>query len=147
MTTSVSPGLRSGPAGHARRAAERGHAEHDPLRPARVSACDRHSGLVQALVQGEHVVDLGLRRDGERDDEGLGLGSRRGEVAEVDGGRAVPEVAPVEEVEPEVDVLDERVLRDDELSELRRVVLDALRQAAALELGQQADLTELREPH
>ena len=46
-----------------------------------------------------------------------------------------------------MDVLDERVLRDDEVADLRRVVLDALREPAPLELGQQADLTELREPH
>jgi hypothetical protein len=30
---------------------------------------------------------------------------------------------------------------------LRRIVLDALRQATPLELGQQADLTQLRELH
>ena len=53
-----------------------------------------------------------------------------------------------EPVEAEVDALDERVLGDDEpAGELRRVVLDARDQAAALELGQQAELTELREPH
>ena len=47
-----------------------------------------------------------------------------------------------------MDALDERVLRDDEAAvELRRVVLDPLREPAPLELGQQAELTELREPH
>ena len=47
-----------------------------------------------------------------------------------------------------MDALDERVLGDDELAgELRGVVLDSLREAAPLELGQQADLTDLREPH
>ena len=46
-----------------------------------------------------------------------------------------------------MDPLDERVLRDDELPELRGVVLDPLREAAPLELGQQAGLTDLREPH
>ena len=51
------------------------------------------------------------------------------------------------QVEPEVDALDERVLGDDELAELRRVVLDSLGEPALLELGQQAELTELREPH
>ena len=113
----------------------------------RVSARDRHSGLVQALVQGQDVVELGVRGDRERDDERLGLGPGGGEVAEVDGRRPVAQLPPAEEVETEVDVLDERVLRDDELADLRRVVLDALGEPAPLELGQQAYLTELREPH
>ena len=140
-------GSGSRAARHAARAAERRHAEQYSVGAGRVSARDRHARLVQALVQGEDVVELGVRGDGERDDERLGLGSRRGEVAEVDGGRAVARVAPPEEVEAEVDALDERVLRDDELADLRRVVLDALGEPAALELGQQAYLTELREPH
>ena len=49
---------------------------------------------------------------------------------------------------PEVHALDERVLRDDEpVRELRRVVLDPLSQPALLELGEEAQLTDLREPH
>ena len=44
--------------------------------------------------------------------------------------------------------LDERVLRDHEPSgELRRVVLDADDQPAALELREEPELTELRKPH
>ena len=44
--------------------------------------------------------------------------------------------------------LDERVLGDDEaVPELRRVVLDPLCQPAPLELGEEAQLTDLREPH
>ena len=55
---------------------------------------------------------------------------------------------PVEQVEAEVHALDERVLCDDEpVAELCRVVLDPLREAALLQLGEQAELTELREPH
>ena len=47
-----------------------------------------------------------------------------------------------------MDALDERVLRDDEsVAELGRVVLDPAREAPPLELGQQAELAELREPH
>ncbi len=47
-----------------------------------------------------------------------------------------------------MDVLDESVLCDDAASvELRGVILDLAREAAALQLGQEADLTELREPH
>ena len=60
-----------------------------------------------------------------------GLRPRRREVAEVDRRRAPPEVAPAHPVEPEVDALDERVLRDDESVDLRRVVLDPLRRARA----------------
>ena len=44
--------------------------------------------------------------------------------------------------------LDERVLRDDEPSgQLRGVVLDPLRKPSLLELGEEAELTDLREPH
>ena len=44
--------------------------------------------------------------------------------------------------------LDEHVLRDDEpVAELGCVVLDAEDQAALLELRQEPELTELREPH
>ena len=47
-----------------------------------------------------------------------------------------------------MDALDERVLCDDEpVAELCRVVFDPLREAALLQLGEQAELTELREPH
>ena len=147
MTTRLSPGLAPAAAGHAVRAPKRRHAEQYALGASRVSPRDRNSRLVQALVQGQDVVELRLRGECERDDERLRLGSRRGEVAEVDGRRPVAQLAPAEEVETEVDVLDERVLRDDELTDLRRVVLDALGEPAAFELGQQAYLTELREPH
>ena len=44
--------------------------------------------------------------------------------------------------------LDERVLCDDEpVPELRGVVLDSPGQASPLELGQEAELTDLRELH
>jgi len=47
-----------------------------------------------------------------------------------------------------VHALDERVLGDDEaVSELGRVVLDPLRQPSPLELGEEAALTDLREPN
>jgi hypothetical protein len=47
-----------------------------------------------------------------------------------------------------VDVLDEPVLRDDDpAGKLGRVVLDCLRETTALELLEQAELAELREPH
>ena len=47
-----------------------------------------------------------------------------------------------------MDALDEGVLRGDEpAAEVRSVVLDPGDQPAALELREQAELTELREPH
>jgi hypothetical protein len=47
-----------------------------------------------------------------------------------------------------VNPLDEGILGDDQpLAELRRIVSDAPRETAALQLGEQAELTELREPH
>ena len=47
-----------------------------------------------------------------------------------------------------MDILDECVLRHDHAArELCRVVLDARDQSLPLELGEQAELTDLREPH
>src|SRR5439155_17000207 len=67
---------------------------------------------------------------------------------QVDCGCAKAELAPGQPVEAEVNAFDEHVLGDDEPgAELRRIVLDADDQAATLELGQEAELTELREPH
>jgi hypothetical protein len=46
-----------------------------------------------------------------------------------------------------VDALDERVLRDDDaVVELGGIVLDVAREAAPLELGEQAGLAEVSEP-
>jgi len=47
-----------------------------------------------------------------------------------------------------VNLLNDRVLRDDKTPvELSGVVLDLLREAASLELGQQAELSQLSEMH
>ncbi len=47
-----------------------------------------------------------------------------------------------------MDILDERVLRDDQARfELGSVVPDLLSEAPALQLGEQAELAELRQPH
>ncbi len=84
----------------------------------------------------------------EADDEAVGHGPGRREVAEVNGGGAEAEVAPGDPVEPEVDILDERVLCDDAaVVELGGVVLDPLHEPAPLELREQAELAEVREPH
>src|SRR5207249_6033598 len=90
----------------------------------------------------------GPGRCAERHEECLGLRAEGGQVAEVDRGRLVPELAVGRPVEPEVDALEERVLGDHEVaSETRGVVLDSPREAAALELGEEPELPELREPH
>ena len=46
-----------------------------------------------------------------------------------------------------MDALDERVLRDDQPFDLRGVVLDAEREAAALELAEQPELADLVQRH
>ena len=135
-------------AGNARRAAQRGDGEVEALGGRRVAAEHRHAGLVQAFVELEHVLEPRLGRCAEADDQPLGLGARGGEIAEVDRRGAVAQLAVARPGEPEVHLLDERVLRDDEAAfELGGVVLDPAREAPALELVQQAELAELREPH
>ena len=136
---------RPAPARHAVAPAERGDAQHDRLGRGQVTADDRHARLGDPLVELDHVGHACRRRHGERDHERLGLGARCGEVAEARGGGAPAELAPADPVEPEVDVLDDRVLRDDQpAGELGGVVPDIDDQTAILELGQQAELTELR---
>ena len=83
----------------------------------------------------------------ERDDQRERIGAAGGEIAEIGRSGPEPEVAPGEEVEAKVHALDQRVLRHDEPVDLRCIVLDALRQPAPLELGEQAELPRLVEPH
>ena len=139
------PGLRARAARHAVRAAERGHGQDDAVGARRVAAAHRHAALVQAGVELEHVLELGLRREPERDEESERIGSRGGEVADVDGRGPRAELAPAQEVEAEVDALDEHVLRDDEAVDDRGVVLDPLREPPPLELGEQPELADLPE--
>ena len=57
------------------------------------------------------------------------------------------EVAPRDPVEPEVDALDEHVLRDDPPScKLGGVVLDPLGETATLQLREQPELADVSEP-
>ena len=83
----------------------------------------------------------------ERDHEARRLGARGGEVAEIHSRGAKAEIAKRDPVETEVHALDERVLRDDQAVDLCRVVLDRLSEPAALQLGEEAELAEVREPH
>ena len=142
MTTSTSPG-RAPPRPGTR-----------ALRPSAVTAIvtagaafvspptTGNARLVQSGVELEHVVELGLRRKGERDEQRLGPCAHRGEIREVDGRRLVAEVAPGGPLEPEVSPLEEQVLRDDEIvAEQRRVVADPRDEAALRELPQEPELT------
>ena len=128
---------RAGSPRHALGAPERGDGDDDRVRSRRVAAAHRDAGLRDALVERDRAVEV---RCGERDDERERLGARSREVADVHRRSAEAELAPVEEVEAEVDAFDERVLRHDEAVDLRRVVLDADDQAAALELGEELEL-------
>jgi hypothetical protein len=69
------------------------------------------------------------------------------EVAEIDRGGLEAEVTPGRPVEPEMDPFDDGVLCDHEPCHLRGIVLDPACEAAPLELCEQAELAELREPH
>ena len=141
-------GPRARSAGDALRAADRGDGEEDRVRPGRVAAHDGDAGLVHAGVELQQVVELGLGGRSQGHEQRFRLGARGCEVAEVDRRGLEAELAPRRPVEPEVDALDERVLGDDDsVGEARRVVLDSSREAAALELREQAGLAELREPH
>ncbi len=77
-------------------------------------------------------------RDSKRDDERDGLRARRGEVADVYGSSAEPELAPRQQVETKVHTLNERILGHDEPIDLRCVVLDALHEPEPLELGEKS---------
>ena len=115
MTTSTSPGTRAGPARDALAAAERGDRDEHRAGGGRVAADDRHTRLGDPLVELDHVGRLRARRQRERDEQRLRRGARGGEVAQVDRGGPKAELAPGDPVEAEVDALDERVLRDDEV--------------------------------
>ena len=97
--------------------------------PGGVAADDWHAGFGDPLVELEQVVDNGVRRSPEGDDEARGLGTRRCEVAEIHGRGAKAEIAKGDPVQPEVHALDECVLRDHEPVDLCRVVLDRLGRA------------------
>ena len=111
--------------------------------PRRVAADDRNARLGDPLVELDDVGEARVAAGAERDDQAVGRRAGRGEVAEVDGGRPEAELAPRDPVEAEVDALDERVLRHDGAGDLRGVVLDPLDEAAALELGEQAELADV----
>ena len=138
---------RARPPGHAFAPTEGGDRDHDRLRRGRVAAQDRDTRFGEPFVEVDHVGQSRRSRNGERDQERVRLRARGREVAEVDRRGAKTEAAPVDPVEPEVDVLDEGVLRHDEpVSEERRIVLDAGDQAAGLEVREQAELTDLGQP-
>ena len=137
--------MRPGTARNALGPTESRDREDDAIGAGRVTAAHRHAALVQAGVELEHVLELRLRRQPERDEESERIGSRGGEVADVDGRSTRTELAPAQQVEAEVDALDERILRHDEPVDDRGVVLDSPGQSPPFELREQPELTELRE--
>ena len=104
-------------------------------------------GSFRPFVQLDDVLEVRLAGQPERHDQRERIGAARGEIAEVGRSGPEPEVAPREEIEAKVHALDQRILRDDEPVDLRGVVLDAQRKPALLELGKQAELPRLVEPH
>ena len=138
---------RSGAAGHAVRATEGRDAQHHGAGARRVAAAHRHSGFRHARIERYDVLDPCVARERERDDEGERFRTRRCEIADVRCRSPEAELGPRDEVEAEVHALDERVLRHDEAPDLGRVVLDPLHEPESLELGEQAELSELVEPH
>src|SRR5581483_10818389 len=128
-------------------ATEGGHRDEHVVCARGVAAANRHAGLVQSLVERDDVLEVGVAGQPQADEERDRLRARRGEVADVRGGGAKAEVAPRDEVEAEMHALDERVLRDDEALDLRRVVLDPVREPALLERREQPELAGLVEPH
>ena len=129
-------GPRARAAGYAPGVAESRHGDVDAVRARGVAAPDGHLRLRETLVELDDTVQLDVSGHRERDEEGFGAGGRRREVADVDRGGPEAELAPGQPVEPEVHVLDQRVLGDDEAAlQLSRVVLDADDQPALLELA------------
>ena len=128
---------------HALAAAGRGDRDRDGGGGGCVAADDRDAGLRDPPVELEHVIDLRVGRQRQRDEQRLRLGARRREIAEVDGGGAEAELAPTDPVEPEVDVLDQGVLGEHEPGDDRRVVLGPDDQPASLELREERKLTRL----
>jgi hypothetical protein len=57
-------GSCSTPSGNALGSADRRYSEEHLLGHARVSAQNRHTGLAEALVERDHIIEFGLARDG-----------------------------------------------------------------------------------
>ncbi len=138
---------RAAAARHALRPAERGDREKDAVGARRVAADDRHARLRQALVELDHLLDGGVLPEPRGHQERLGLRAGGRQVADVDRGGPEAELAPADPVQVEVDALDESVLGHHGSSHDRGVVLDPVRQAQPLELREEPELADLREPH
>jgi thioredoxin 1 len=136
------------PARHARGAADRRDAQQQPVRLRRIPAEHRNVRLGDPLVELEDVPNLRLGRSAQSDEQPFGIGTRGSEIAEVHSRRAPAEIAPGEPVEPEVDALDEGVLRCDHAAvELSCIVIASAGEPATFQFGEQAELAKLRELH
>ena len=133
--------------GHPLGSSEGCDAEVDPIRRCHVAPEHCDARLRNARVELENVLHGGVGRDTQTHEEPIRLGARGGEIAQVHGRGLVAEVAPRRPVEPEVNTLEERVLRGDEAArEPSRVVLDVMRETPSLQLGQETEFAQLREP-
>jgi hypothetical protein len=124
--------------------AHRRHGDERGLRLREVAPEHGHARLGEALVELEHLGQLGLQRQREADEQPVSVRAERGQVAQVDGRGLVAEIAPRHPVPPEVDALDEDVLRDDHaVREHGALRVEPAGELSALELGQERDLTQL----
>lgn len=128
-------------------ATERGDGDDELRRFGRVAPDDADSGFGDAAVELEDVLDARPARCCEGDEQRERFRARGGEVAEVHRSRAEAEVAPGQPVETEVHSFHECVLCDDEVVDLRGVVIDCLGEPTRLELAQELELAELKELH
>lgn len=113
----------------------------------RVATDDGDTRLVQSLIHGNHVLNEKLGRHDEADEHSLGLGTHRSKIAEINRGRFVAKVVPRGPLRPEVNAVDQRVLRDDDpVAEQRGIIGDALDKGAPFKLVKKTELPEIRDP-
>jgi hypothetical protein len=135
---------RAGAAGDAFASAQSGHRDRCALRGHRVTARDRNTRLVDALVERSNRLDFGVGGKTEPDKQPDGVGTHRRQIAQVDGRRLVTEVAPGRPLEAKMDPFDEEVLtRNEPGIEKRSLRVETRNQPAQLELPQEPELTEL----
>jgi len=137
------PGPSPRPAGNALASPDGCHADAEFPRCCHIPAENGHASFGDALVQLEDRGVSGLGRDCQPDEQPDGLGGHSSEIAEIDRGGLVAEVAPGSPLHLEMDALDEHVLRDHEVA-LENGAFGVLagREPPALELPEEPELTQ-----
>jgi hypothetical protein len=130
-------GASSGTAGDALALAQRGDCYSGHRRRGAIAGDNRNARLVQAGVELQHDAVVRLGGQGDRDDQTLGLGAHRGEIAQIDRRGLVAELSPLRQVDRKVDAGYKHVLGDD-----TPVWKDG---AFRVETGDEATPLELRE--